>query len=457
MNIGEILHTRAEREAAPVGAVIRHNCVGGSSWTKVGPNLWTSSAGGSRDNARSGWLNNSHPDGYVVEAWPGAADLDYAGLLALGVGERFCSTSQPEVVWEVHPGGVMRLGDEAQVMVDLSVFEGPANAGHLTTVAETPVAVPLPAVGELVADRVQFHDLPVGTVLRSGAGVERTKGADGRWFSTIRGPRPSDSMRLNYYRVVSVPEVLPYPSVGERIETFEQVLALPLGTVISSGDNEWTKTTYGWMHRGGAVDPTRAPIPDTAIILDGYNTVVSLPGEVPVVQGVGLTMASNTTVTFPIEGTIATETIAMTEHHRIMAEQVAHAIDQRNEEFLTALREAWDGVNFNEREINEVLSDLGIEGEVGPGTEEVSVMVDVNGRSTLGSADVEGLFEGRLSASVDDTRVSWDIDDIEFGPYEVSHGACACSMVDRHDISTRLDESGVSYDSFEWEASCPNC
>lgn len=744
MNIGDILHTVAEREAAPIGAVIRlvEHSHAGDRWTKTGPNEWTNGLGGVRNNrVGAGWCPDSDPTGYEVIEWPtpttpefiytaaeratapiGAvirpsdsrhtltkvglnlwrhsngserpdtwpngwyedsspgdqyyyrvvtwpvdpngpqvSDVaDYAALLALPVGSLFCAASQPAVRWEVIDGThAIRQGDPARVQVNLSVFEGPANAGHLRSAEQGAREVTHLGVGDLIETREQFDALPVGTTIRGTANVTRTKVDDGSWLAGGGRPaRTSDRLRLGYHRVVSIPEPAPVavtpvlPAVGETVATVEQFDAMPVGTTVSSGGNQWTKNSAGqWcIHRGGSPDPDG--IPATSMTVPGYNTVVSYPAPVlpevgefftsteqftaapvgtqvrnvrgadasklapnswgqggvhhweedvlnvanwwrlvsvptdpapvrpdgwtvgamvttqgqldtlpvgarirwlngagtifrtkredgswvrdgNVIRATNLAMdhgwevvslpdvepvtvpfvvgmevdtveqyralpihtvvrenpsgqshypitkrdadtwqdqsttwsnesisdgSTRTIVALPSVSLTTEDTITVAEHHRIMAQQVQHALDARNDEVLTTLRDAWDGVDFNERQINAVLDELGLGViSVEPETEDITVTVNVRGRSTLDSTDLERLVEGDYSASMDSTEVTWDIDGIDFGPFTVEVDDCACSNVDRDMIEGRLRDGNVSFDSFDFDRECSNC
>lgn len=669
------IHTAAEREAAPIGARIVADCQDRTrAWTKTGPDEWVREFDSERranrrpDGGGSWYVDMDAGDTryYEVLEWPVADTVavagvvaDYAALLGLAEGERFHSNTNPTTVWEVRPDSrAVRWGDPTSTTVGLSVFEGPANAGHLRTGVEQQVPTPHLAVGELITTVEQFDALPIGTTIRGGTGVVRTKEDTGLWRPRGRTsePRHGERLRLGFHTVDSLPEQVEaappensvaLPAVGEGVMTLEQMIALPLGTRVRAGGGSWTKREDGWRHRDAgrgqgddtmtldgyntvdylphetaaagiwqvgytantaaqldsmpvgtvirwgtsrarrtkhadglwATSPTGRGVAATGLSMDAGWTVESLHGqEVPVSMGTAITSATQFTALpvgaviinpngvrwtkwadgsfgetpgsrvpdtmntaswwtvvepfdepmvfaigmdietveqyaalpvhsvvredgdnfFPItkrdaetwqdqsttwsNDTVSGATrrlvalpqdpvlpaatgrpdIARDEHERVVqAARRAGEVtgrEARSEEVLSTLREAWDGDSFTEHEINMVLSDLGLE-EIAPDTtEEITVTVEVEGRSTVSITEVENLIEGDFDARLDtDPVINWTISGMDFGDIEVDEGDCGCNQVSEAMVRERLVDGGVSFDSFTYSGSCPNC
>lgn len=674
MNIGDTLRTAAERQAAPIGAVIEHNSTG-RVWTKEGEALWTCPNRISRDDIEgTGWASDTSGDGYQVVQWPAAhlqvggviysepelhalpsgtvvhqaddpenadyhwtkqedgrwlkndgalrlpvintsgffavrslpgttpdatvaavaadptAVVNYEALLAMPVGSVFHRTDAPSLVWEVLTAHrAVRCAYTPRMVVDLSLFEGPANGGMLITSA--PAHLPL---GATVNTLAEFEALPVGATIRSGTGIVRVKRVDGQWqvLGSATRVRPSARMRMGFHVVDSIPtpevaevvepEVV-LPALGEGVQTFEQMVALPVGTVVQAGSHYRTKgEDREWhQHRDRDGVPHVAGSPDDSMSVNGYNTVVFLPSdeetvtdprvgtvvrtraelddlpvgtvitwntaqahsrtkidsgawvrdglarfarnlsmsppwtvtsvpgsemvepaepvaftigdlittaeqyaalpvhsvvrhgmgsEQPVVKmaegewgspingtsvfsDASVANTSRTLVALP-QGSVAPAAACTLDHSVVVPAAVAEAVAERNEDFLRVLREYWDGVNFSESEINDVLSDLGLPDITT--RESITVTVSVQGRSTLDRNDVEAMVEGGYSASLDDAPVvDWTIDGIGFET-EVDEGDCGCDNVDNYMVSERLSRESVSFDSFEFTTDCPN-
>jgi hypothetical protein len=516
ISVGDVLHTSAQRAACPVGTVVRHGN-NGTEWTKTAPDLWTAGRGNTRpDSGERGWEPDDYTggQGYTVQSVPITGPViegvvaDYSALCALPDGAVFFAESQPEVRWVVGDGvRAVREGDTVGVAVALSVFEGPANAGALRTGEPVPVVTPAHlGVGEVVTSRAQYAALPVGTVLYSRTGVERTKVGVDQWSRPDRSNSTSARMRLNFFTVHSLPVIeagVVLPAVGTTVQTMEQMVALPVGTILSTRSGRWTRREDGRWHQEGS---SNEGTDDGSMSVPDYNTVEFLPvvfevgqrlhtqaefdalpvgtalrhydlpnneGYRWVKQESGIWQHENGATyvpwqlpvfavhSLPIDpATQPTEPVvtvaeAEAERNRAIRDAVGRAVAVRDEEFLSALREHWDGVNFQPSEINNVLEDLGLEGI--ETTECITVSVTVTGRTNLDRHDVENLFEGDLSASLTDTlSAEWTIEDIEFDDIEVRSGQCGCDEVDSDMVRDRLDANSVIYSEYDWTASCSN-
>ena len=455
------IRTAAEREAAPVGAVIRLADHTGrhDTWTKQSDGDWRSGTGSLRAQDSTGWLSDDSDGHYEVLSWPSLPEEaepvrpvgSWEELQALDSGSIFHLNDTPAVRWRITGGGAVRMNEATSTVVPLDVFEGPARGGLITfegqreevnegTVTEevAPVAVDPPAVGAGITSLEQFDALPIGTVLSAYGQYEFTKLNPQAYTRSDTGTLLSreNLATTGVNTIVSYP----YPMVGETVPGVVEFNALPVGTIVSPsrGQTNWEKLRTGnWRRIGGM--RTEGQVPES--MSPSTNVVMSIPPGQEVLD----------------EAPEPTMTVA--EHERLLrvaaGAAAAEAISNRNEEFLAALRENWDGVNFAEYEINAALRSLGLE-DISI-SEEITVTVTVDGSTTLETDHVEGLFEGNLSASLDSRpTVLWRIDGLNF---EVtgSQGSCACGEVDSDMVRDRLDGEEVIYEDFSFSAACRYC
>lgn len=478
MNIGDTLRTSAEREAAPVGAVI--HLVGFTiphdTWTKRPSGDWVNGVGDERLSTSGGWVPDETSDtqsGYVVLAWPedegagpeypdvGQPVTERAELHALPVGtvlrhERTIGdptssiyrTKVDQSTWRRN--GNDRTTNQMRINGFYIVHSLPEQEG--TTMSTTTIEAPVFTVGQQINTAAERAALPIGSRMKSPTMASTWVKRDvDRWVdeATDRNPRAND--QSGWYRDNSDQyyELLTLGPVSDGIvEGYQTLRALPDGTVFR---NWVVDSTVDWVIRSRGAFIRRHPDGGTDIPISTFEGPANA-GQLRVVTGEPVQVE-------PVVPEVE-ETITMTEHRRIVSMRVDGAIRQeaerRNEEFLSTLRERWDGNSFTEDEINEVLSDLGL-GEI-DARETITVSVDVSGTTELDDSDVRGVIEGDMYATIDNTvEVEWTVDGVDF-EVEVREGECGCDQVDDSMVEERLRESSFTYsDIGDMSKSCENC
>lgn len=442
---GDTLHYGFEREVLPVGSQI---ALRGSTqrtqsvFTKTGSDEWEErEEDGSvfairRNHQRGGWLGEDNPTryGYLVQrVGPEASVLNVAGPLGeRALGSTFWWRTTPEIVWQIVEGGAVIVGAAARAVVDLSMFEGPMREGALVfsdavdsaTTTEVSSVAELP-VGHVIASDEEFDSLPVGTVITWENSHTRTKNDDGRWYLSDREDgSTSHHLSNNEWVITTLPGA--HPTVGQQVMTTQQFIDLPVGSQITSREGRvYTKRQDRW---DGGLGGSGVRSPRTG----GFFTLTRFGEE-------------------------DESTITIAAHEAAMAAAAMAAVATRNEQFLSELREAWDGQSFLRGEINEVLASLGIDGGIEEPRETITVDVEVEGTTLLDNDDVEGLFEGTGDCRINsEVEVSWRRQHGYSFEVEVDEGDCGCEDVDDDMVQSRLDGDGITYSTFTFSVSCSN-